>query len=186
MLLNLAKAYADQERYIIHPHKSVIAMYVVQDEWKRVLKDTELFSRGDEMMPVVDDYLHLGLSRYTSAKAANSLATNRVKLGRRTNYALMGVGFHGSNGLPILVSVRLYQTYVLPRLTSGLEAVLLNKSSLETLEKFHRSTLRMIQNFPIRVAKEAIYLLTNMLPIEAYIDHTRLSLFGAIARRKPS
>lgn len=54
--LNLVKWYVDTERYVTHPQKSVVVMYNVDDEWR-------FFTLGSEMMPIVDDYLHLGLSR---------------------------------------------------------------------------------------------------------------------------
>jgi hypothetical protein len=94
----------------------------------------------------------------------------------------MGVGLHGLNGLSPVIGHKLYTIYVLPRLLSGVETIILNQAELDALEGFHRKTLRQIQNLPPRTAIPAIYILTGALPIEAEIDKRKLSLLGAIAR----
>lgn len=185
-LLDLAMSYANQERYIIHPQKSVVGIYNESSEWINILKECDMFHLGDSTMPVVTEFQHLGLTRYTTPRGNVVLANERVKLGRRTNYAMMGIGFHGANGLPPLVSIRLYHCYVLPRILCGLESIRLTRECLNILDTFHRSTMRMLQNLPQRVAKESIYLLTGTIPIEAHLDLRKLSLIGAIARRKGS
>ena len=57
-----------------------------------------------------------------------------MKLARRTKYALMNSGYHGTDGLSPATSYQIYKTYVLPRLLYGLEVLPLKKSHITTLE----------------------------------------------------
>ena len=98
----------------------------------------------------------------------------------------MGAGLHGKNGLPALICIKLYKTYVLPRVISGLESVVLTAKNISNLEKYHRNSLRILQSLPMRCATEAIYLMSGTLPIEALLDMRYLSLFGAVCRKKES
>ena len=90
-------------------------------------------------------------------------------------YALMGVGAHGPNGLPVLVTIHLYNVFVVSIIWCGLESLNPSKTDIEALEKFHGDTWRMLQNLPIRGAKEAVYLLCGSLPIQALLDVRRLN-----------
>ena len=54
---------------------------------------------------------------------ARSTVDENINKARRVAYALMGTGFHGFNGLHPKVSLKLWDTYILPRLTYGLEVL---------------------------------------------------------------
>jgi hypothetical protein len=107
----------------------------------------------------------------------------KVKLARRTLYALMGAGLHGLNGLHPLVSVHLYKTYVIPRFLTGLECVILNRKEIDLLESFHRKVLKSIQHLPDRCASAAVYFLLGEPPIEAILHVRSLTLLGSILRQ---
>ena len=62
----------------------------------------------------------------------------RLSLARRTLYALINTGVHGSNGLNPKVTMKIYQCIVIPRMFYGLEVLPLN-----TLAKFHLDNLRI-------------------------------------------
>ncbi|CAC5401070.1 unnamed protein product [Mytilus coruscus] len=87
----------------------------------------------------------------------------------------MGSGVHGTNGLDPVTSYKIYNTYVLPRLLYGLEAIPLNKTNITQLESFHRKNLRHLQSLPQRTAIAAIYLLIGGLPIEDELHKKQLS-----------
>ena len=55
-LLNLAKLYADQERYVVHPQKSVVALYDIDVELKEMLIEEKIFQLGQDTMPIVTIY----------------------------------------------------------------------------------------------------------------------------------
>ena len=57
---------------------------------------------------------------------------DRIKLARRTKYALMNSGYHGTNGLNPATSYQIYKTYmyILPRLLYGLKVLPLKKTHI--------------------------------------------------------
>ena len=93
----------------------------------------------------------------------------------------MGAGLHGTNGLPPNACLKLYTTYVLPRLMFGLEALVITKAQTQKLETFHRRTLRCIQRLPECVATAAIYLLIGEVPIAAKLHIKIANLLQSIA-----
>jgi hypothetical protein len=90
----------------------------------------------------------------------------RLENARHTKYALIGSGFHGTNGIDAVTSYRIYHTYVLPRLIYRLEVLPLKKKHVENLESFHRKSIRYLQSLPQRIA----------IPIEAELHQRKLSL----------
>ena len=105
---------------------------------------------------------------------------SRIESARRTKYALMGSGIHGTNGIDAKTSFSLYSTYVLPRLLYGLEVLPLRKKHITSLENFHRKSLRTFQSLPQRTAISAIYLLVRALPVEAELHKRKLSLLYSL------
>ena len=100
----------------------------------------------------------------------------RISLARRTLYALINTGVHGSNGLNPRISYKIYQCYVIPRLLYGLEVLPLTQSQINILSKFHLDNLKRFQSLPTRVATCAVYLLLGVLPLEAELHKRQLGL----------
>ena len=65
----------------------------------------------------------------------------RIKSARRTKYSLMNSGYHGTNGSSPTTSFQIFKTYVLPRLSYGLEILPLNKTHIATLKKNIKKTV---------------------------------------------
>jgi hypothetical protein len=142
---------------------------------------------GDKQLPIVHKYTHLGIERHVSYTThVSPLITERVKLARRTVYALMGAGLHGLNGLPPTISLKIYTTYALTRFLSNLEATIPTRKDIDAIELYHRTFLRHIQHLPKRTANAAVYLLLGARPIEAELDLKMLTLFASIARKEGS
>ena len=77
----------------------------------------------DHWRPTIElttSFTHLGLDRFAGKLAPNELIDARLKLARRSRYALMGVGLHGVNGLSPSIAVHIYNVYILPRYTYNL------------------------------------------------------------------
>ena len=72
----------------------------------------------------------------------------KINLGRKTAYSLMGAGFHGGGGLKPSQNGYIWSTFVVPRLLYGLETLLLTKKDIDCLERFQRRCLRQIQGLP--------------------------------------
>ena len=186
-MLNIVANYADSHRYQIHPVKSTITIFSTEAE-RRIWAENSPWHIHGECLSVTNTVTHLGLIR--NAATPRSMMTihieGRINLARRTAYSLMGAGMHGLNGLHPAVSMHLYRTYVLPRLLSGLETVILSAKELDPLELFHRRILRAIQHLPDKCSNTAVYVLLGTLPIEAHLHNRMLTMFGAIARAETS
>ena len=67
---------------------------------------------------------------------------DRIKSARGCAYSLMGAGLHGENGGYPRFSLSLWNTYVLPRLTYGLDVLTLSNSEIQKLNQFHKKILK--------------------------------------------
>ena len=114
-MLSLTYNFSACNRYIIHPSKSQIITFGNKEDIS--------CSIGPDPVPVTDSMTHLGLLRKSDELVPSSLIENRISLANRTAYSLMGAGLHGTNGLPPALCLRVYHTYVLPRMLYGLEAL---------------------------------------------------------------
>ena len=112
--------YANDEHYTIHPVKSVVVPFNIrlEPELQHLMNEPPIDLNG-KTLPVETDLLHLGIKR--GLLTSNPMNEDRVSLARRTLYSLMGPGLNGLNGLPVLVSIHLYETYALFRATFGLD-----------------------------------------------------------------
>jgi hypothetical protein len=177
ILLREAYNYSCQARYMLHPDKSAI---IPMGRVSLHHMDTFTLGECDVQASVTAD--HLGLCRSNWREQSTAIIKEKISLGRRTTYSLMGTGLHGTNGVDASTSYKVYRTYVLPRMLYGLEVVHLKKGDINKIETAHRELLRMFQSLPPRTANAATYLLIGAIPIEAEIDMRRLSLLGGIVR----
>ena len=122
---------------------------------------------------------HVGIARIANNTNIETVK-KRVKCARQTSYSLMGAGLHGLNGTGPMVAMIQYNTYVVPTLLYGLEALVLRTDEIQPLDKFHRKCLRYIQHRPQSTANCALYLLLGVLPIEAQIHIKVLNFFRNI------
>jgi hypothetical protein len=67
-------------------------------------------------------------------------------------YSLMNTGVHGTNGLNLQTSYKIYQCYVMLHLLYGLEILPLNQKQLDILSRLHTKILRNFQALPTRTA----------------------------------
>ena len=107
-------------------------------------------------MTIASKFEHLGLQ--WESKSNTPSIEDRIKSGRRTAYALMGVGLYGTNGLDPGSSLSLIRAYITPRLTSGLNASVLTKTQISHLSQYHRMLLQQVQGLPMNSTTTAIYL----------------------------
>ena len=127
-----------------------------------------------------DPIVHLGIHR-----SSNYIPNieEKINLGRRTAYSLMGAGFHGKSGLKPSIKADMWRKYVVPRLIYGLEVHNpRKKKDVLQLEAFQRRCLTQLQSLPNRTSDTASMALLGMLPANVYIEKNTLSLFGRIAR----
>jgi hypothetical protein len=101
-------------------------------------------------------------------------------------YAMMGAGLHGLNGLNPAVSNKLLDTYIVPWLLYGLEAMSITEVDVQKLETAYRTMLRQIQHMPKNTATPAVYLLIGAIPIEGQLDTRILTFFNHILLQQQS
>ncbi|CAC5385374.1 unnamed protein product [Mytilus coruscus] len=174
-MLNLQETFANKDRYFIIETKSKIMTF----NSRRNEKCIDEFYLHEKPVEHVVSYTHVGINRNSVEKC---LVTERIKLARRTCYALMGAGMHGYNGVNPNIVIKLWNTYVRPRLIFGLDCVTLSRKKLDELNFFHKSQLKILQNLPERTADAAIYILSGQMPIEAFLHEQILVNFGNIVR----
>lgn len=134
----------------------------------------------NEPLEETEHEVHLGIHRTPKDHATQTIIA-RITTSRRAVYAMMGAGLHGLNGLNPSISMKLIETYILPRLLHGLDGIILTVTNISQLEKYYRTLLRQIQHLPQNTANEAVYLLMGALPIEGHLDIRTLSLFNRVA-----
>ena len=93
----------------------------------------------------------------------------------------MGAGLHGENGDNPRVSLSLWNTYVLPRLTYGLD-VLTSNSEIKKLNQFHKKFLKQVMHLHERTADTAVYILLGQLPLVADLHKRILGMLGSVLR----
>ena len=99
----------------------------------------------------------------------------------------MGVGLHSLNSVSPKVTRKIWATYVLPRLTYGLECLcLISTTEKRKLEDFYGLNLRAIQHFPKATANAAIYLLLGTPPLEVQLHIKSLTLYMGMLRHPGS
>ncbi|MEW8545343.1 MAG: reverse transcriptase family protein, partial [Candidatus Thiodiazotropha sp.] len=184
LMFSLAFINSQEKRYVIHPQKTTAqrhnASKAVRNneyvgEWKLGTKEVNVDSK----------LTHLGLIRSEKSECSVNI-TERISIARRTLYALIKSGVHGSNGLNPRISYKIYQVYVIPRLLYSLEVLPLTDTQIGQLQRFHISSLRRMQSLPERTAVSAVQLLLGALPIQAELHKRQLSLLHSIVVSKNS
>ena len=177
VLLNIAEQDAAEKRYDFSESKTKVQSINSPSTPQLLLNGLPIGRSAEET--------HLGITRSDTTSNKATIA-QRIQTGRRTVNALAGAGLHGLNGVSPVTSKKLIEIYIIPRLTYGLETVVLTKKELEPLENYYKELIRMVQHLPRSTASVACYLLMGTLPIEAEIHKKALSLFGNIMERKNS
>ena len=177
-MLDITYRYANRERYIIHPEKSLFIRRYVPRGYIESFSDWRL---GDSELTISTDATHVGIIRSSEDELGKNV-DERISCARRTFYSMTYTGLHGSNGLTPSVCFRIYSTYVLPRLLYGLEINVLLQKHLVLLENFHISMLRLLQGLPKRTPRCISYLLLGARPLQAEIHIRQLTFLGNIIR----
>lgn len=172
LMLKTVEDFSRTHRYDINPAKSVC---IIQNAKTREI--AKEFQLQGESIPLAASTTHLGVHRDTKGKVNTE---DKVKIGRRTAYSLLGAGFHGKNGIKQDIKAHIWSTYVIPRMLYGLEVLSYNQTDLKKLEAFQTKTLKQIQHLADRTANVAASALLGVPPISAQIHKNTLNLFYGI------
>jgi hypothetical protein len=102
----MAYDYVYMEGYELQPTKSVI-LNISHKQCKHESNNLT-FTIGPNKMPSVESATHLGIIRTTSLKG-NMTANVEENIKKKARRSLLGVGFHGHNGLDVETIVHLIQ-----------------------------------------------------------------------------
>ena len=117
-------------------------------------------------MPITDKSSHLGIVRSTTrTKAKNETIEQNIT--KATSYSLMSIGLHANSGLDPTTAIAIIRCYILPTLTYGLEMLQPRPQNMNKLEQFLK----------------ALYIISGLLPVQAQIDITCLTLFNNLCRQ---
>ncbi|XP_053406291.1 uncharacterized protein LOC128559140 [Mercenaria mercenaria] len=181
-LLNIAVEFANMERYLLQPAKSVH----IRIHHQRRTKHQQSLFMNDSKLSSVKKSLHLGIIRTDSV--LNNQRENveeNVKKARRKAYSLFGSGYKGQTGLDVSTVVYLYKTYIVPVLLYGMEILLPPVNLVHKLETFQRKLVKEILRLPDNTANPAIQVITG-LPVEAQIHLRALTFLHTIASQEDS
>lgn len=137
--INMAQDFAEMEGYKLQPKKSV-SIHIRPVKTRSF--DKVPFMLGISEMPMVESATHLGIIRTGTLK--QNVTQNVEENIKKKAYALLGIGFHGENGLDPETSIHLYKIYILPVLLYGMELITPKGLALEQLEKFQKKMLKQL------------------------------------------
>jgi hypothetical protein len=99
-----------RDRVTIHPDKTKA---VILNKPNIITRSNLHWKLGDKTVYPSEVTTHLGIVR--AELTENQLNVEAIiSLARRTLYSLINTGVHGSSGLNLKVSFKIYQCYVLP------------------------------------------------------------------------
>ena len=168
---------AGRERFFVNPSKSHTLKYPAI---KKKKCEGDIYMYNDRIKDSTSA-THLGITRNINGKPN---IEEKINLGRKTAYSVMGAGFHGGGGLKPSQNGFIWSTFVVPRLLYGLEALLHTKKDIECLERFQRQCLKQIQGLPDKTANTICLALLGILPLEAVLHKNALTTFVNIIRHK--
>ena len=134
---------AGRERFFVNPSKSHTLKYPAT---KKKECEGDIYMYNDRIKDSTSA-THLGITRNINGKPN---IEEKINLGRKTAYSVMGAGFHGGGGLKPSQNGFIWSTFVVPRLLYGLEALLHTKKILSVLKGFRDSVLNKFKVFLIR------------------------------------
>jgi hypothetical protein len=126
---------------------------------------------GGQEINRVQSIKHLGITCQENGKIN---VEERLSIGRRTIYALLGPGLHARSGMSPVVLLKIWNTYAVPRYLYGLEIQSYTSLDTKKLEQLQWATCRQLQYLPERTAAVAIYTLIGSEPIETTLDKNYL------------
>ena len=183
MQMQMMAILNNRDRMRIHPLKTNISTYGFGPKETAHLQASQPWSINGDKGPVGVEFTHLGINYNLSSYNATASTTidTRLQRSRATTYGLMGVGLHGTNGLNVETSLHIYNTFVIPKVLHGLEAMNINPVNITRLEVGHRALIRDIQGLPKRTATPSRFILSGAMPLQAIIDKRRLGMLPSFS-----
>ena len=171
-MLNVTHLYTQEWRYKINPTKSVVLVINAQ----RPISQHQWHLHGEPILQV-SSHKHLGITRTCDPQYDH--AADAISRGYRAFYALVGTSPFGARVLPH-VAAQLWMTFCVPRMLYGCTSISFTKAMLTRMDKAQIHLFKRILGLPTSAADEAVYLLTDLLPISLRVLQEKLLLLGRI------
>ncbi|WAR14005.1 POLR-like protein [Mya arenaria] len=178
ILIDIAENFAKQERYHFQPKKTEhLHLHITPTTKSASNVENGTYTINENVIKTVDSTTHLGIKR-TSTKAQST--DNNITKARKTLNKLFSDELHGYQRTDPQTRLHLFNLYVLPILTYGLEVILPGKCAMEKLEVFQKKSIKQLLSLPNNTADAAIYIISGVLPVEAQIHKKALTLLNNI------
>ncbi len=164
ILLDEAETDASNEHYLFSTTKTKALVPNIRSIHTPAVN----FSLNGCRLSTSTEEVHLGI-HHTQAMNNKTTFQARIQSARKAAYSLMAPGLHGMNGIGPAASKKVWDTYVMPVLLHGLEALILTKKEIDQLEDYHQACMRQIQHLPDSTANSAVYLLIGSIPLECLL-----------------
>ena len=163
ILLDIAAEYSHSEHYELQPAKCVVFPFnsTASLDWPWEILGHEL--------PIVDTTTHIGVKRDRPSGGLLSTIDNNITKARGAAYSVLGAGFHGVSGLNPVTTTHVWQVYVLPVLTYGLELFNIPERLITKLETFQNKIVKQLLGLTNGTPQCAILLLTGLPTIEVVL-----------------
>ena len=178
-LLYLTERYCEKYDVQLVPDKIRLVAFAKDETWIEYDKNISPITISGNKISFSDEAEHLGVIRSATADNTSNIM-NRISAHRSKLFSILPAGLanhHHSNPAAVLKVERLYAS---PVLLSGLASLVLSKSELDTLQKYHKNCIRLLMKLPERTSDCVVYFLAGSLPLTALLHLRQLSLFNMI------
>ena len=118
--------------------------------------------------------LHLGVLRSSSHNSNSPAVLSRMSSHSKSLWGVLSFGSAKNHRASPASALRVELLYCLPKLLSGLAALMLTESEIKAINAHRRKSLRQLQKLLPSTAIPAIYFLSGSLPAEAYLNMRQL------------
>ena len=175
-LIHIVQKFSQTMQYELQPKKTNILVIRPDETPSRFLLHDQAITQKDTVE-------HLGVTRNKTGGPEVQIQIN-IEKSRKAAFRLFGAGFHGKNGLPHSVCIRLLTRDVLPVLTYGLHVFQLDSESIKPVEVALRRLTKQILSISDNTRDAILPVLTGVLPAQATVEMNALAMFGSICRNQ--
>jgi hypothetical protein len=182
-LLQLAMEYAAEYHVEMVPEKTKLLCYTPRGQdldtyyWKTVSP----ISMGGLRIGFSEEADHVGILRSTNVGNMPSILSRQAAHSKAVHAVLPAGLARGHYGNPA-AAIRVERLYGVPVLLSGLGALVLSKTELDSLDLHYKNSLESFQRLYKSTPAAAVYFMAGSMPASALFHLRQLSILGMISR----
>ena len=185
LLLQLTEEYCAKYHVELVPEKTKLLCFSPPGLESSVAywKSVSPVSLGSKKIAFNAEAEHVGIVRSVHGNLPSILS--RISAHNRALQSVLGSGIARSHHGNPAASLRIEVLYALPKLLSGLAALVLSKSERDIVHHHYKKSLERLQRLHRATPEPVVCFLGGSLPLTAHLDLRQLSLFGMISRLGP-